>query len=161
MEILIFVSQNVKAYKRRIWRYNDGNYELLRRKVSTSDWSICHNSDINVYAQNIVKSLNALTETCVPIKIVTFRTWDPPWLTTAIKKHIRKRKRAYRKAKRTNLQTHWVKFKYLRNLVTTMIRESKKAGRPKAALLFWFFGDFRCGALLFMVIHVIYKYKKR
>ena len=33
------------------------------------------------------------------------------------------------------------------------------AGRPKAALLFWFFGDFRCGALLFMVVHVIYKYK--
>ena len=35
------------------------------------------------------------------------------------------------------------------------------AGRPKAALLFWFFGDFRCGALLFMVIHVLYKYKNR
>ena len=35
------------------------------------------------------------------------------------------------------------------------------AGRPKAALLFWFFGDFRYGALLFMVIHVIYKYKNR
>ena len=35
------------------------------------------------------------------------------------------------------------------------------AGRPKAALLFWFFGDFRCGALLFMVVHVIYKYKNR
>ena len=34
-------------------------------------------------------------------------------------------------------------------------------GRPKAALLFWFFGEFRCGALLFMVIHVIYKYKTR
>ena len=33
--------------------------------------------------------------------------------------------------------------------------------RPKAALLFWFFGDFRCGALLFMVIHVIYKYENR
>ena len=27
------------------------------------------------------------------------------------------------------------------------------------ALLFWFFGDFRCGALLFMVIHVIYKHQ--
>ena len=35
------------------------------------------------------------------------------------------------------------------------------AGRPKVALLFWFFGDFRCGALLFMVIHVIYEYKNR
>ena len=35
------------------------------------------------------------------------------------------------------------------------------AGRPKAALLLWFFGEFRCGALLFVVIHVIYKYKNR
>ena len=35
------------------------------------------------------------------------------------------------------------------------------AGRPKGALLFGFFGDFRCGALLFMVILVIYKYKNR
>ena len=35
------------------------------------------------------------------------------------------------------------------------------ADRPKAALLLWFFGDFRCGALLFVVIHVIYKYKNR
>ena len=33
------------------------------------------------------------------------------------------------------------------------------AGRPKAAFLFWFFVDFRCGALLFMVIHVICGYK--
>ena len=35
------------------------------------------------------------------------------------------------------------------------------AGRPKAAHLFWFFGDFRCGALLLMLFHVIYKYKNR
>ena len=33
------------------------------------------------------------------------------------------------------------------------------AGRPKASLLFWFFSDFRCGALLFMVILVIYKFR--
>ena len=35
------------------------------------------------------------------------------------------------------------------------------AGRPKAALLFGFFGDFRCCMLLFIVIRVIYKYKNR
>ena len=34
------------------------------------------------------------------------------------------------------------------------------AGRPKAALLFWFFGDFRCGALLFVVVHVNIKIGK-
>ena len=30
------------------------------------------------------------------------------------------------------------------------------AGRPKAALLVWFFGSFRCGVPLFIVILVIY-----
>ena len=34
-------------------------------------------------------------------------------------------------------------------------------GRPKAALLFWLFSDFRCGVPLFIVILVIYKYKNR
>ena len=33
--------------------------------------------------------------------------------------------------------------------------------RSKAALLFWFFGDFRCGVSLFFVILVIYKYQNR
>ena len=33
-------------------------------------------------------------------------------------------------------------------------------GRPKAALLFWFFSDFRCGMPLLIDILVIYKYKK-
>ena len=35
------------------------------------------------------------------------------------------------------------------------------AGRPKAALLFWFFGGFGCGVPLLIVILVIYKYKIR
>ena len=35
------------------------------------------------------------------------------------------------------------------------------AGRPKAALLFWFFGDFRCGVVFFIVILVIYTWQKK
>ena len=35
------------------------------------------------------------------------------------------------------------------------------AGRPKVALLFHDFGDFRCGVLLFNVILVTCKYKHR
>ena len=30
------------------------------------------------------------------------------------------------------------------------------AGRPEAALLFWFFGGFRCGVPLYVVMLVIY-----
>ena len=35
------------------------------------------------------------------------------------------------------------------------------AGRPKAALLFWFFCGLRCGVPLFIVILVIHKYKNK
>ena len=35
------------------------------------------------------------------------------------------------------------------------------AGRPKAALLFWFFGDFICGGWLCFVILVRYKIENR
>ena len=31
-----------------------------------------------------------------------------------------------------------------------------RLGRPKAALLFWFFGGFRCGVPLFIVMLLIY-----
>ena len=36
-------------------------------------------------------------------------------------------------------------------------------GRPNAALLFWFFGDFRCGVPLFIAfpVYILYKYKNR
>ena len=45
-------------------------------------------------------------------------------------------------------------------LIDSKIVESPSnfiAGRPKAALLFWFFGGFRCGLWLSFVIPVIYK----
>ena len=51
---------------------------------------------------------------------------DPPWITTLLKRPIRKRKRLSRKAKQTNLERHWIKFRQLRNETNTMIRNSKQ-----------------------------------
>ena len=42
-----------------------------------------------------------------------------------------------------------------------MDNHSSIAGRPNAALLFWFFGNFSYGVPLFIVILVIYKYKNK
>ena len=36
-----------------------------------------------------------------------------------------------------------------------MLPSNFMVGRPKAALLFWFFGGFRCGVPLFIVMLVI------
>ena len=43
-----------------------------------------------------------------------------------LRKLMRKRKRAYDKAKRTQLQQHWDKYKRLRNDTTKLLRPSKK-----------------------------------
>ena len=56
---------------------------------------------------------------------------------------------------------NWERGLIDRRLVEPPPPGSLSAGRPKAALLFWFFGDFRYGVPLFIVIFVIYKYKTR
>ena len=41
-------------------------------------------------------------------------------------------------------------------LISQYADDIQIAGRPKAAFLIWFFGDFGCGVSLFIVIRVIY-----
>ena len=52
------------------------------------------------------------------------------------------------------------KEKQVRGLVDRKLVQAPSnfiAGRPNAAILFWFFGGFRCGVPLFIVIVVIYR----
>ena len=56
------------------------------------------------------------------------------WITTEIKRIIRKHKRAYRRAKSTGLETDWQKFKKVRNSVVNTVRKCKKVFYDKLAL---------------------------
>lgn len=124
--ILKFFKHARKSFIRRIWSYDRGNYDLLRTKAANTDWDALSDRDINIYVKNITDHINLLTTECVPNKNVRIRPSDPPWITTAIKKQIRKRKRAYKKAKRINTTRLWNKFKKLRNNVVSAIRQSKQ-----------------------------------
>ena len=106
--------------------YNNGNFGFLREKASSIDWHALENDDISFYASNLNTTILSLTKECIPNRSIKVRTSDPPWITTLLKKQIRKRKRLYRKAKRTNLERHWIKFRQLRNETNTMIRISKQ-----------------------------------
>ena len=53
------------------------------------------------------------------------RKSDPPWLTTNIKRLLRKKKRLYDKYKKSNNINHFETYKRFRNLVTKEIRKSK------------------------------------
>ena len=99
-----FSKPKIKCFKRRVWQYDRGDYDLLRQKAYSSDWNSLQIPDINVYAKNFYEHLIEITDFCIPNRQVTIRPTEPPWITTLIKKHIRMRKRAYKKAKRTNTQ---------------------------------------------------------
>ena len=107
--IFKFSKPRVKTFLRHVWYYERGDFNLFRDKASTPDWESLQSSDINIYADNINTAINSMATECIPSRHVQIKPLDPPWLTASLKRHIRKRKRAFRKAKRTNLDSHWKK----------------------------------------------------
>ena len=131
--LLKFTKPKPKSYTRQIWNYGQGDFQLLRAKAVETDWNaLCH-ENIDIYATNITNHILNIAKECIPNKLIRVRPTDPPWLTSHIKSYIRKRKRAYRKAKRSDSPVHWAKFKRLRNKVTSMIRQSKQDLTDKIA----------------------------
>ena len=105
----------------------------MREKASTFDWTSLQSDDIDIYATNLNTAITSIASECIPNKHVRIRPLDPPWLSSILKRHIRKRKRAYKRAKLTNLDVHWKSFKKIRNQVTNMIRGSKQSHNDKIA----------------------------
>ena len=100
---------------------------MLRDKASSIDWGSLQDDDIDLYSKNINNAINSIATECIPNKYVQIKPLEPPWISLNLKRHIRKRKRAYKKAKRTNLELHWKLFKKISNKITKMIRESKES----------------------------------
>ena len=89
--IFKFSKHTRKSLTRHIWSYDQGDYDSLKTKVSNTDWDLLSDPDINIYTRNFTDHLNLLTAECIPNKIVRIRPSDPPWITTAVRKLIRKR----------------------------------------------------------------------
>ena len=78
--LLKFPKTKVKSYTRQIWNYALGNYDLLRAKTFETDWDSLRHASLDTYVINFTNHILELA-----------------------KGFICKRKRAYRKAKRTDL----------------------------------------------------------
>ena len=124
--ILKFSKPRNTSFERHIWYYDKGDYNALRNKARQTDWNSLHDNDINTYANNISNQIVYIAAECIPNKTVRIKPSEPPWITTYIKRYIRKRKRTYKKAKRTNSHQDWQKFKTLRNKTTQIIRDAKQ-----------------------------------
>ena len=113
------------SFKRLIWSFDKGNYDLLRHKVNSFDWTSLTHDDIDIYAANFTSQLLSFCKDTIPNKLVTIRKSQPPWMHNNIRKLIRKRKRTYDTAKQTNNQTDWNTYKQLRNQALQSIRTAR------------------------------------
>ena len=91
------------------------------------------NNDIDIYASNITDKILELAKKNIPNKTVKIRQSDPTWLTSEIKKMIRKRKRLYNKFKRSKSHSDFEKYKQIRNKTIAEIRKSKQLETDKLA----------------------------
>ena len=121
------------SFKRQVWKYQHGNYDLLKRKILDTHWDALHNDDIDTYSLNVINCISNLTKEYIQHKIVNIRQSDPPWMHNDLRKLMRQRKRAYDKAKQTNNQHHLLKYKQLRNETTNRLRSSKREYFEKMA----------------------------
>ena len=58
---------------------------------------------------------------------------EPPWIIGNVKRQFRRRQRAYKKAKHTNIQDHWDRFRKIRNETINLIRNTQKEFNNKLA----------------------------
>ena len=132
----IFCFLNLKSikhpvFKRNIWLFDKGNYQLLREHVSNINWEHIKDNNINTYTNNVSNKILNISKSCIPNKEITIRPSDPPWITSHVKRLIRTRRRAYRKAQKTNTHVNWARFRNLRNQATTEIRAAKQSHMTK------------------------------
>ena len=98
------------------------NTEKSRSHLETT----VNNNNFDEVVDDITNCIIKAGQEAIPNKIVTVRPTDYHWITSHIRKLIRKRKRTYRKYKQTNYIDLWAKYKRLRNIIISEIRWSKQ-----------------------------------
>ena len=119
------------CYKRKIRKYDDGDYERLKQFIQDFDWQSLKDHNINVYVENFTNKFLELCEMTIPNKFITIRPSDPPWFNGLVRKLIPRRKRAHRKAKCLDTAESWKTFRKLRNEVIAAIKASNNDFKNK------------------------------
>ena len=94
---------NNKTFKRKVWQYYRGNYELYSDILRNTDWNyLIDNTDLDTAVDNVTSTIFKAAEITIPNKTVCIRKHDPHGINGSIRKLISKIRRLRNKAKRTN-----------------------------------------------------------
>jgi hypothetical protein len=114
------------SYKWKVFMFDRGDFESFRQQLSLVDWdSLLVSDDIDISTSNITRALIDAANTNIPNRVITVRKDNPPWLTSSIKRVIRRKNRLHKRAKRSNLPGHWERFRIARNKCNNLVSNAK------------------------------------
>ena len=119
---------NSKSFKRLIWDYKKGDYNIMKQKSLEFDWDalIKREPDIDKACINFTNVILPVSEECIPRREVTIRCNDKIWFDSNIRREIRKRDRFRRKYLKLKTALSQTIFKQQRNRVNNLKKQLKE-----------------------------------
>ena len=115
------------SFKRTLYMYSKLNEEEFLEKIGNVDWDNVVNSDtVDLAAELFSNTMMDISTTCMPVKSITVKSNDAPWITQEIKKLIKKKQNIHAFAKLLNSVWSWNLFKETRNRLVDIIRNRKE-----------------------------------
>ncbi|OWF47171.1 RNA-directed DNA polymerase from transposon BS [Mizuhopecten yessoensis] len=115
------------VYKRKVWLYKRADFVTLNNLISQYDWngSFLNCESVDIACETFTNVFIEFATMCIPTKEVMIRPNDKPWMTSDLRKNIRKRDRLHKIARKSNRLHDIQKFKSQRNKVNNMKKYSR------------------------------------
>jgi hypothetical protein len=81
--------------------------------------------DVDTIVDIIINTILNIADNTIPNRFITVRINSRPWITTSIKKFIRRKNRIHKKAKHTNSMNHWERYRVTRNKCNNLKKMAK------------------------------------
>ena len=115
-----------KPFKRIIYNYSKLDSNKFCNLLTNVNWrNIIENDTIDLSAADFTDTFFEIAKQCMPAKTIFVRQRDALWINDEIRILIEKRKKIHKKAKQSNREADWRKFRQFRNYVILKIRHRK------------------------------------
>ena len=117
------------SFKRTVWIYKRGDFNKFNNMILNFDWEsyFINCSDVNDACDKFTHLYLSMAKECIPVKEVTIRINDKPWMNNELRREIRLRNRLHAKYKSTRTASNHTQFRIQRNKVNNMKKHVRSA----------------------------------
>lgn len=132
---LTIEKKRLPPFKRKVWLYQHANLDDMSSALRNSlpPPALLRGGDVDNTWPLFSKAFMDTMERLIPSKHIAFRGSLPGWLSKDVRRCLRRRDLARRRAKRLDSAAAWGIYRKLRNLAVLAIRRSKEAFFQKIA----------------------------